>query len=271
MMSKIGLLVVLLGCVAAQPSSVFVKVTGIANSEIVEVAQQAVATAVAKIESACQEGDDINLEAAAQAKKVVEATATAVVGGGMYIMITGDGSGKAALAAEAESKATAIAEAIATAIAEIANGANVAVDTKSITAATESVKVAIAQQAEVNGEGSAIAVAAATATAFVSAVAEALAQAAAACDGEKGTVGAQVATASAELPSFADFTATFTQSAANIIGDGFSFVSNEATATSEGNTLPAVEFTGIRDEIVQPGSVVQDILCKLGLATTGCN
>eukprot|EP01024_Parvocaulis_polyphysoides_P042564 TRINITY_DN388_c0_g1_i13.p1 TRINITY_DN388_c0_g1~~TRINITY_DN388_c0_g1_i13.p1 ORF type:complete len:315 (+),score=76.39 TRINITY_DN388_c0_g1_i13:140-946(+) len=238
---RMSLLVVLL-CSINVNAYVTIRAVGSASSENVVEVGEAVAKAVAKIETACEKGQNIELVADAQAIKVVEAAAEAYALGGIFILSESvNGSGKASVSASAESTATAIAKGIASAIADIADTAGVSVDTTSITSASKSVAAAIKQEAEVSGTGFAIAAAAATAKAFVSAVADAMAQAAAKCNGATGTVDAKVSSGAAQVGTFADFTSTYTASVADISGDGFAFVSNEAVASATGGSLPATE------------------------------
>eukprot|EP01024_Parvocaulis_polyphysoides_P068468 TRINITY_DN8352_c0_g2_i1.p1 TRINITY_DN8352_c0_g2~~TRINITY_DN8352_c0_g2_i1.p1 ORF type:complete len:269 (-),score=82.11 TRINITY_DN8352_c0_g2_i1:220-1026(-) len=266
MFSKISLLLVLFAVVATQNNKVEVKVVGSANSENVVKTGEAVAEAIAKIEEACKKGDDINLVAMTEAKKVVEAAATATASGGIMIKSLGDAMGMGSTKASAQSKATAIAKAISTAIAAIANGPQINTATQAITEATETVTVKIQQEAIVDGQGEALAVAASSATAFVSAVAEALAAAAAKCEGEKGTVDGKVDSATSELPAFTEYVATFTNGAANIFGPGFATISkNTAEATSEGNTIPPLPAgTPPPSAIVPINSLLQNVWKQLG-------
>eukprot|EP01023_Acetabularia_acetabulum_P049092 TRINITY_DN5221_c0_g1_i6.p1 TRINITY_DN5221_c0_g1~~TRINITY_DN5221_c0_g1_i6.p1 ORF type:complete len:267 (+),score=90.24 TRINITY_DN5221_c0_g1_i6:968-1768(+) len=265
MMGKMCLIFLLLGAVASQ-DAVSVRVFGSASSENVVQTGDAVAEAIAKIDKACEKGDKIDIIARSEAKKVVEAAASAVAQGGIVIESRGNGEGSGSTAASATSNATAIAKAIANAIGNVAGGPQVKAATDSITQATESVTVAIEQQAALKGQGNALAIAAASATAFVSAVADALAIAAAKCAGKIGTVDAGVNTQTTETPSFADFTSTFTAADANIQGPGIAtIVKNLAEAKADGNTLTPLS-TPLPASSYKPAAAFQnDILRELGL------
>eukprot|EP01023_Acetabularia_acetabulum_P006313 TRINITY_DN12636_c0_g1_i1.p1 TRINITY_DN12636_c0_g1~~TRINITY_DN12636_c0_g1_i1.p1 ORF type:complete len:333 (-),score=89.81 TRINITY_DN12636_c0_g1_i1:889-1887(-) len=267
MMSKVLFFAAVLATVSAQ-DSVFVRVVGSASSQNVVNVGDAVAQAIATIEDACAKGSNVDIVANSQARIVVDAAASAVVTGGIFIQSQGQAAGAGQVSASAKSSATAIARAIADAISSIAGGPSVAASTSAIFAASESVAVALNQAAQASGNARVIAASAASATAFVSAVAEALASAAASCDpatGE-GTAQAQTATVAQEAPSFRDFTSSISFADVDSTGNGLARVSeNSALATILGSSgVP--DLAGSGPTAPPAEDLLSGIFCRLGLA-----
>eukprot|EP01023_Acetabularia_acetabulum_P054939 TRINITY_DN626_c0_g1_i9.p1 TRINITY_DN626_c0_g1~~TRINITY_DN626_c0_g1_i9.p1 ORF type:complete len:293 (-),score=98.39 TRINITY_DN626_c0_g1_i9:46-861(-) len=264
--------IVLLGVVAAQDFITIIAI-GSSSSQSAENVGTAVVKAVSKLNSTCEAGNEAEVQAKVEARKVVEAAATATAAGGIFINSTGSASGNATVVASSTATATAIAKAIAEAIATVANGPEVQSKIESIYTASKSVAAQIDIDGSLQGAGTLLAASAASATAFVSAVAEALASAAAKCENVNGTPVATVNVASNVtafgVPAFADFTSTQSAGVATSIGDGFSLLrSNQGIArilnSTVGDALPPV---GVANA-TRAADLVPAIFCQLGVSTS---
>eukprot|EP01026_Neomeris_dumetosa_P036757 TRINITY_DN296_c0_g1_i3.p1 TRINITY_DN296_c0_g1~~TRINITY_DN296_c0_g1_i3.p1 ORF type:complete len:297 (-),score=64.10 TRINITY_DN296_c0_g1_i3:202-978(-) len=197
-MIAVVILFTLMAAIQANADSIHIVASASGSSQRVKEVQQAVAEAIVAIEkAACKKGADV--EAVAQAKKVVKAAAKSTAKGTISIVSTGNASGYGATQVKAVSVAKAIAEAIAVAAATVENKAEVIAKSEAVKEVSKFAKAQIEQLVKVQGDATAYLKAEAEAEVFVKAVAEALAAASAKCDKGKADVQAFADTKAEEV------------------------------------------------------------------------
>eukprot|EP01025_Chloroclados_australasicus_P027089 TRINITY_DN268_c0_g1_i1.p1 TRINITY_DN268_c0_g1~~TRINITY_DN268_c0_g1_i1.p1 ORF type:complete len:305 (-),score=59.61 TRINITY_DN268_c0_g1_i1:1-807(-) len=243
MIARIVMLAAVLAVASAQ-DSVFIQVNAAGSSEYKVVVKEAVATAIASLNDACENGQDAAVAAEAVALVVVEESVKAVAASLIVARTTGDGVGVGAASVSARSTIEVTARAIAEAIAEVNNGPEVIAATESIVTASETAVAAVQQELAIGGDAEAVAIAAAEAEVFVNAVAVALAAAAAACQDGEAVAAAGTQTAAGQVPAPADTTDTVAVAGVNVGTNGFaSIFNNAAVARVFGNLVTPIDGT----------------------------
>eukprot|EP01023_Acetabularia_acetabulum_P007405 TRINITY_DN131_c0_g1_i5.p1 TRINITY_DN131_c0_g1~~TRINITY_DN131_c0_g1_i5.p1 ORF type:complete len:310 (-),score=72.45 TRINITY_DN131_c0_g1_i5:390-1319(-) len=221
-------------CVVAQ-DQVVVRVQAAGTSENVVTREQAIASAVANAREALTNTPcrNVELRAQSEARKVVDASATATARSEITIQTRGQGVGSGASNVQSESSATAIAEAIAEAIALAVNGASSTGRTTSVEQVQQTARAVVQQSITSGGGTNAVIQALATSTVFVRAVADALSRAFADCE----DVTVQVAAQSREVPAPIDLKFSDTDAVVDAFGTG-SFIRLQENSV-DAFTLPS--------------------------------